>query len=137
MGGCKGVIGYRGIEVLPLRLRSFQPLQIRARRMAPKVPKSLLLILLLRASFFGEAVDGAPAFCFLEKTCISPSPCAITGCFRFLEADFGAGEERVEGSSSFVASQFFAETFAAGVVLDFDLVFVHGEVSADWTPMIA
>ena len=87
--------------------------------------------------FFREAVVGAPAFCFLEETCISPSLCAIAGCFRFLEADFVTGEERVEGSSSLLASQFSNETFAAGVVFDFDLVFVYGEASGGWTPMIA
>lgn len=74
--------------------------------------------------------------CCVASSLISPSLCAVDGCFRFLEADFGTSEGRLEGSS-LVASQFFARTFAADVVFDFERVFVYGEVSSGWTPMTA
>ena len=87
---------------------------------------------------------GAADFRFLEETCgvasscISSSLCAIEGCFRFLEADFGTGfgtgKGRLEGLS-FVASEFFAGDFAADVVFDFDLVFLYGESSGGCIPM--
>ena len=92
--------------------------------------------------FAGEAVIGAADFCFLGETCgvasscISSSLCAIEGCFRFLEADFGTGKGRLEGLS-FVASEFFAGDFAADVVFDFDLVFLYGESPGGCIPMTA